>query len=77
MLALCDGADEPCEDDDRMVQDEAAEVNRSIIDLAVFRDKLTQMLGFCKRKRIGECRIVESIGRSAARLAAVGKLARY
>lgn len=77
MLALSDGAGKPYEDDDRMVQDQVAEVNRKIVELAAFRDELTQMLGFCDRKRIGECRIVQSIGRSAAPLAAAGKLALY
>jgi hypothetical protein len=72
MLALSDGADKPCEDDDRMMQDEVAEVNRKIIDLVALRDELTQMLGFCEGERIGECRIVQSLGRSAAPLAAGG-----
>lgn len=63
LLALSDHADKPCEDVDLMVQNQLAEVDEKIADLTQLRTELTQMLRSCQSDRIGECRVVESLGR--------------
>jgi len=72
LLALSDRADKPCDNVDLMVRDQLAEVERKIADLVALRDELAHILGSCEGERIGECRIVQSLGRSAAPLAAGG-----
>ncbi|AOL95043.1 MerR family transcriptional regulator [Porphyrobacter sp. LM 6] len=62
LLSLSDRADKPCEEVDQMVQDQLDEVNRKIADLTALREELGQMLTDCKGERIGECRVVESLG---------------
>lgn len=63
LLALSDSEDKPCEDVDQLVQVQIAEVDRKIADLTLLREELNQMLRSCEGERIGECRIVESLGR--------------
>jgi Cu(I)-responsive transcriptional regulator len=63
LLALSDHADKPCQDVDLMVRDQLAEVEEKIADLTQLRRELAQMLRSCQSDRIGECRIVESLGR--------------
>lgn len=63
LLALSDHADKPCGDIDLMVQNQLAEVDEKIADLTQLRTELAQMLRSCQSERIGECRIVESLGR--------------
>ena len=62
LLDLSDRADKPCEEVDLMVEDQLAEVNRKIADLMRLRSELSQMLRSCEGERIGECRVVESLG---------------
>lgn len=63
LLALSDQADKPCEDVDLMVRDQLAEIERKIADLTQLHAELAQMLRSCGGERIGECRVVESLGR--------------
>lgn len=63
LLALSDQVDKPCGDVDLMVRDQLAEVERKIADLTQLHSELAQMLGSCESGRIGECGIVESLGR--------------
>lgn len=63
LLALSDHADKPCQDVDLMVQDQLAEVDEKIADLTQLRTELAQMLRSCQSDRIGDCRVVESLGR--------------
>lgn len=63
LLDLSDRADNPCEDVDLLVQSQIEEVDRKIADLTRLRVELSQMLLSCEGERIGECRIVESLGR--------------
>lgn len=63
LLALSDHDDKPCEDVDRLVQQQLGEVERRIADLISLRNELSQMARSCNGERIGECRIVESLGR--------------
>lgn len=63
LLALSDSADKPCGDVDRLVEEQIAEIDRKIADLTALRGELDGMLGACDAERIGECRIVESLGR--------------
>lgn len=63
LLALSDHDDKPCEDVDRLVDQQLGEVERKIADLSLLRDELKEMGRSCKGERIGECRIVESLGR--------------
>lgn len=63
LLALSDNAEKPCGDIDRLVEEQLVEVDRKIADLTLLRDELGQMLRTCKGENIGDCRIVESLGR--------------
>ncbi|MEE4152823.1 MAG: helix-turn-helix domain-containing protein [Erythrobacter sp.] len=63
LLDLSDRADKPCEEVDLMVKNQLAEVDRRIADLTRLRGELSQMLGACKGEQIGECRVIESLGR--------------
>lgn len=64
LLALSDRADKPCEDVDRLAQRQLDEIERKIADLSKLRIELGQIVGSCGAKRIDECGIVESLGRS-------------
>ena len=72
LLALSDRADKPCGDVDQMVAAQIAEVDRKIADLRALREELAQMLGACEGERIGECRIVETLGRGVPPVAGSG-----
>lgn len=63
LLALSDHEDKPCEDIDRLVEQQLGNVERKIADLSLLRDELKDMARSCKSERIGECRIVECLGR--------------
>lgn len=65
LLVLSDHDDKPCADVDQLVQRQMAEVERKISDLNSLRVELGQMLKSCQSDRVGECRIVESLGRRA------------
>ena len=67
LLALSDHEDKPCEDVDQLVQRQLLEVKRKISDLSALHDELQQMLRSCQADRIGDCRIVESLGRPLQR----------
>lgn len=64
LLALSDHDDKPCEDVDRLVQEQLGEVDHKIADLTLLREELGQMLRSCRGERIGDCRIVESLNRA-------------
>jgi Cu(I)-responsive transcriptional regulator len=63
LLALSDHEDKPCEDVDQLVRQQLGEIDNKIADLTALRDELGQVLRSCQADRIGECRIVESLGR--------------
>lgn len=63
LLSLSDSEDKPCEDVDLLVQAQMVEVDRKIADLTLLRDELNRLLRSCNSTRIGDCRIVESLGR--------------
>ena len=63
LLALSDHDDKPCEDVDQLVKQQLFEVERKIADLAALRDELAELARSCQSDRIGQCRIVESLGR--------------
>lgn len=62
LLDLSDRADKPCDGVDMMVEAQLAEVDRKIVDLTRLREELSHMLRSCQGERIGECRVVESLG---------------
>ncbi|WP_299308190.1 helix-turn-helix domain-containing protein [uncultured Croceicoccus sp.] len=62
LLALSDHADKPCQDVDQLVRDQLIEVDRKIEDLTALSNKLKEMVRACEGERIGDCRIVESLG---------------
>lgn len=64
LLKLSDHEDNDCADVDQLVKDQLVEVDRKIADLTSLRDELGQMLTSCQADRIGDCRIVESLGRT-------------
>ena len=57
LLALSDHDEKPCQDVDRLVQQQLAEVERKIADL--------KMLRSCQADKIGDCQIIGSLGRHA------------
>lgn len=63
LLALSDHDDKPCEDVDQLLQQQLGEIERKIADLTALRTELSQMARSCQGERIGDCRIVESLGR--------------
>ena len=63
LLALSDHDDKPCEDVDQLVKQQLFEVESKIADLAALRDELAELARSCQSDRIGQCRIVESLGR--------------
>ena len=63
LLALSDHDDKPCEDVDQLVKQQLFEVGRKIADLSALRDELAELARSCQSDRIGQCRIVESLGR--------------
>ena len=65
LLALSDHDEKPCQDVDQLVQQQLVEVERKIADLTALRDELGQMLRSCQADKIGECQIIESLGRHA------------
>ncbi|WP_431470161.1 MerR family transcriptional regulator [Sphingosinithalassobacter sp. LHW66-3] len=67
LLALSDHDDKPCENVDQLVQQQLSEVDSKIADLTALREELGQMLQSCEADRIGDCRIVESLGALRAR----------
>ena len=67
LLALSDHDEKPCEDVDQLVRQQLSEVDSKIADLTALREELGQMLQSCEADRIGDCRIVESLGALRAR----------
>ena len=65
LLALSHHDDNPCEDVDRLVQQQLAEVERKISDLMALREELGRMLRSCQADKIGECQIIGSLGRQS------------
>lgn len=63
LLALSDHDEKPCENVDNLVKDQLLEVERKISDLSALREELMQLSRSCQSDRIGDCRIVESLGR--------------
>ena len=63
LLALSDHDDKPCEDVDQLVKQQLFEVERKIADLSALRGELAELARSCQSDRIGQCRIVESLGR--------------
>ncbi|MBB5707314.1 MerR family transcriptional regulator [Sphingopyxis panaciterrulae] len=64
LLALSDHDDKPCENVDRLVQEQLGEIDRKIADLTLLREELGQMLRSCLGERIGDCRIIETLNRA-------------
>ena len=62
LFALSDHDDKPCEQVDQLVKRQMVEVERKIAYLTALHDELEQMLRSCKCDKIGECRIIESLG---------------
>ena len=63
LLALSDHDEKPCEDVDQLVRQQLSDVDSKIADLTTRREELAQLSRSCQSDRIGECRIVESLGR--------------
>ena len=63
LLALSEHDDKPCQDVDELVQRQMAEVERKIADLSALHAEMGRLLRSCSADRIGECRIVKSLGR--------------
>lgn len=63
LLALSDHDEKPCEDVDQLVRQQLSDVDSKIADLTTLREELAQLSRSCHSDRIGECRIVESLGR--------------
>ena len=63
LLALSDHDEKSCEDVDQLVLQQLSDVDSKIADLTTLREELAQLSRSCQSDRIGECRIVESLGR--------------
>lgn len=61
LLALGGRPDQSCERADRIASAHLAEVARKIARLLALRTELRRMIRSCRRGRIAECRVIESL----------------
>ena len=59
LLRMTDAPERPCEDADRIAQEQLEAVQRKIARLEVLRDELTRMVKQCDGGRIADCRVIE------------------
>lgn len=65
LLALQDQPERPCDDIDALVREHLAAIDGKIAQLTLLRRELKHMLDCCSGGRVAECRVIESIGKSA------------
>ena len=59
LLRMTDAPERPCEDADRIAQEQLEAVERKISRLEALRDELTRMVRQCEGGRIADCRAIE------------------
>lgn len=59
LLRMTDAPERPCEDADRIAQEQLEAVERKISRLEALRDELTRMVRQCEGGRIADCRVIE------------------
>ena len=69
LLALADDRDQPCGAVDAVASSHLATIERKIADLSQMRDELARIIGGCRLGKVGDCKIIETLGpmRGAAR----------
>ncbi|AFW01938.1 MerR family transcriptional regulator [Gluconobacter oxydans] len=63
LLDLAAQTDRSCEDVDILVREHILEIDRKIRDLHSLRQELNHLLKQCQHGEIGECRIIDALGR--------------
>ena len=63
LLDLADDDDQPCAGVDAMARDHIINIDRKIADLTSLRAEISHLLDGCDTERIGECLIVEALGK--------------
>jgi len=66
LLALSDQPDQPCANADQIAQRHLDAVDQRIRQLMALRGELRKMLDSCDGGRVADCRVIESLGLSAA-----------
>ena len=59
LLRMTDAPERPCEDADRIAQEQLEAVERKLSRLEALRDELTRMVRQCEGGRIADCRVIE------------------
>lgn len=67
LLALADDREHPCEAVDAIAGGHLAEVERKIADLERMRGELVRMVGSCRKGKVANCRIIETLGSQRSR----------
>jgi DNA-binding transcriptional MerR regulator len=62
LIALAGEPDRPCEDADRIAQEQLETVKSKISRLTVLQTELERMVDQCAHGKIAECRVVETLG---------------
>ena len=65
LLDLADDRDRPCEAVDAIAREHLAEVEHKIADLKALHRELAELIGWCRRGTVAECRIVEALSPGA------------
>ena len=59
LLRMTDAPERPCEDADRIAEQQLAAVERKIARLSALRAELKRMVACCAGNRIADCRVIE------------------
>ena len=61
LLALSDDKSQSCEAVDHIARVQLVEVDRKIGDLTALRTELGRVLGACRRGKVADCKIIETL----------------
>jgi DNA-binding transcriptional MerR regulator len=61
LVTLSDDASQSCEAVDSITQVHLSEIDRKISDLVTLRNELDRMLRACRRGKVGDCKILETL----------------
>lgn len=59
LLRMTDAPERPCEDADRIAQEQLEAVEHKIARLSSLRDELARMVAQCDGRRVADCRVIE------------------
>ena len=62
LLALADDRDQPCGAVDAVASSHLATLECKIADLSQLRDELARIIGGCRLGKVGDCKIIQTLG---------------